>query len=82
MAGKLICRIDLSAIFVTAFSIIGEAFFNGVITNIIFFRLTAAAELAYYTPQEMAYATVDGILKNKQYVTLPFFLRKMLIFAR
>lgn len=48
----------------------------------IHFRLNPATELAFYTAEEVAEATVDGIVKNKQYVTLPFFLRKIIILAR
>lgn len=46
------------------------------------FSLNPATELAFYTPEEVAEATVDGILKNKQYVSLPFFLRKIIIFTQ
>lgn len=46
------------------------------------FRLTPASELAFYTPQEVAEATIDGILKNKKYVVLPPFLTSVLNLLR
>lgn len=41
-------------------------------TNSLYFRsLNFAAELAHYTPQEVAKATITAILQNKKYVSLP-----------
>ena len=44
--------------------------------------LTPASELAYYTPQEVADATVNGLLKNKQYVTIPSVMKRMITFLQ
>lgn len=41
-----------------------------------FRRLNFAAELVYYTPQEVAEATISAMLKNKKYVSLPPFCRQ------
>ncbi|XP_055322844.1 17-beta-hydroxysteroid dehydrogenase 13-like [Sitodiplosis mosellana] len=42
--------------------------------------LNPASELTFYTPQEVADATVDGILKNKQYVSIPSVMKRMITF--
>lgn len=47
-----------------------------------FFRLNPTAELSYYTPKEVAIATVDGILKNKQYVPVPWFMKYLLTWVQ
>lgn len=44
--------------------------------------LNPASELAFYTPQEVADATIDGILKNKQYVSIPTFMKPMITFLK
>lgn len=47
-----------------------------------YFSLNPSTELAFYTAEEVAEATIDAVLKNKQYVSLPFFWRKIAIFAQ
>lgn len=44
--------------------------------------LTPAAELTFYSPKEVAEATIDGILKNKQYVSMPSFMKLMITFLK
>lgn len=44
--------------------------------------LNSAAELAFFTPQEVANATIDGILKNKQYVSLPLGMKRLITFLK
>lgn len=44
--------------------------------------LNPAAELCFYTPQEVATATIDGILKNKQYVSIPSHMKRMITFLK
>lgn len=50
--------------------------------NIFAFSLNAASDLVLYTAEDVGVATVDAVLKNKQYVSLPFFLRKIAIFTQ
>ncbi|XP_031626039.1 17-beta-hydroxysteroid dehydrogenase 13-like [Contarinia nasturtii] len=42
--------------------------------------LNPASELTFYTPQEVANCAIDGILKNKQYVSIPQFMKHMITF--
>ena len=52
---------------------------NFNIFNFFFqFRLNPTAELSYYTPEKVAIATVKGILRNKQYVAMPWFMKFVL----
>lgn len=44
----------------------------------LFFSLNAASQLGSWTPEEVAKATVDGILKDKKYVSMPCFLTKLI----
>lgn len=44
--------------------------------------LNPVSELVFYTPQEVASATIDGILKNKQYVSIPSFAKRMITFLK
>lgn len=44
--------------------------------------LNPAAELSYSTPQELANITIDGILKNKKYVSVPPFAKRMITFLK
>lgn len=44
--------------------------------------MNAVGELLFYTPQDVAAATVDGILKNKKYVVLPPFLKTALTITK
>ena len=46
------------------------------------YSLNAASELGYWTPDEVAEATVDGILKNRKYVSIPCFLTKLVTFMQ
>lgn len=39
-------------------------------------RLNFAAELAYYTPQEVAQTTITAIRKNQKYVSMPPFYQQ------
>lgn len=52
-----------------------DEFVCNVYLNRFFSSLNPPAELTFYTPKEVACATVDGIPKNKQYVSLPWFRR-------
>lgn len=45
-------------------------------------RLNPTAELSYYTPEKVAIATVRGILKNKQYVSMPWFMKFLLTWVQ
>lgn len=59
------------------FWLFSDSFF---LTFLIFshFRLNPTAELSYYTPEKVAIATVKGILRNKQYVAMPWFMKFVL----
>lgn len=46
------------------------------IANGFRFSLNAAAELGFWTPDEVAEVTVDGILKNRKYVSIPCYMTK------
>lgn len=43
----------------------------------MFYSLNAASQLGFWTPDEVAEATIDGILKNKKYVLVPCFMTKL-----
>lgn len=48
----------------------------------LFSSLNYASELVFYTPEEVACATVDGILKNKKYVSMPPFSKQIFSFLK
>lgn len=49
----------------------------------VHFSSNAATELSFWTPHEaVAEATVDGILKNRKYVSIPCFLTKLVLLLK
>lgn len=54
---------------------------NNWIFRILFCSLNFSAELAYYTPQEVAETTIAAMLKNKKYVSMPSFYQQAFTFV-